>query len=321
MKILITGGLGYIGSHIAHLLKDKAVIIDNQVNSKLDYKKFLPLSHVYISDLNSSICDKIFNKYEIKGVIHLASLKAVEDSVSQPLKYYKNNFLASIELLNSMEKHSINKLIFSSSATVYGNIYPSPLREDLLPRPNNPYGNTKVLIEKLIEDYSMSNKKFKAISLRYFNPIGANISAGLADRPLGKPKNIMPILIDCILDNKKFNIFGNNYKTKDGTCLRDYIHVIDVAMAHIKALKSLNKINGHVPINIGIGKGLSVIELINIFEKINKVNISFNFASKRKGDSAISYANNNLAKKILNWKPKYTYKDMVRDAWLSAINQ
>lgn len=320
MKILITGGLGYIGSHIAHLLGKNAIVIDNKVNSSLNYKKKLPYTIVYKLDLNARSLNKIFLKHNISGVIHLAGLKSVNESMSSSLKYYKNNLGSSMELLESMDKHRINKLIFSSSATVYGDQNKSPLNENMKLKGVNPYGNTKILIEKLIEDYSNNNLNFKSISLRYFNPIGANLKAELRDQPIGKPQNLMPLLIDSIKNKKIFSVFGCNYPTKDGTCIRDYIHVQDLALAHILAFKKLSNLKGHTAINLGLGKGASVLEIIKIFEKINNVRINYKIVNRRKGDVAITYADNRKAKKILGWKPKHNYEDMVRDAWLSTLN-
>ena len=315
MKILLTGGLGYIGSHIAHLVGSSAVIIDNLSNSKLNYKKFLPKAVVFKRDLNQSLLKKIFSQYDIQGVIHLASLKAVNQSIKNPLQYYNNNVAKSLEMLEAMDKFKIQKLIFSSSATVYGSLHKSPLNENLSLQSVNPYGSTKIIIEQMIDDYAKSNLKFRAISLRYFNPLGANIEAGLSDQPLGEPQNIMPILINKVSDKKIFNIFGNDYPTYDGTCVRDYIHIKDLAKAHILALNKLNKFKGHTKINIGLGRGISVLDLISAFEKVNNIKVDYKIANRRMGDAAVSYASNQKAKKLLNWKPKYTIQEMVKDAW------
>lgn len=318
MKILVTGGLGYIGSHISSLLKESCIIIDNLSNSSLNYNKYLPKSKVIKSNMNLKSLKKIFNTYEIDCVIHLASLKAVNESIYNPLKYYENNFISSLNLLKAMENFKINKLIFSSSCTIYGDSKKYPFKENLPYNPTNPYGNTKMMIEKLIDDYCDSNKNFKAISLRYFNPLGADYKKGLREKPLGKPVNIMPLIINAALNKGKFTIFGSNYKTKDGTCIRDYIHVNDVSQAHIKSLKAINKISGHEKINIGLGRGLSVLELIKLFEKTNKVRVPFIIGNRRKGDIAKVYADNKKAIKLLNWKPKKTYKQMCYDSWMSA---
>lgn len=321
MKILLTGGLGYIGSHIANLLGSKVVIIDNKSNSKLNYKKLLPKATVLEKDLNKSSLEKVFANHNIKGVIHLAALKAVNDSIAYPLKYYQNNVSKTLELLETMDKYKIKKLIFSSSATVYGNKNISPLKENMSLQAINSYGNTKLIVEQIIDDYARSNSSFKAISLRYFNPLGADNEAGLSEQPLGEPENLMPVLIKSIKEKKVFKIFGDNYPTTDGTCIRDYIHVKDLAIAHLKALNKLGKLNGHSKINIGLGKGLSVLEIIKLFEKINKIKIKYKISNRRKGDSAISYASNLKAKHLLGWKPQYDIKDMIKDSWESKTKK
>lgn len=320
MNTLITGGLGYIGSHIANQLPN-SIILDNCSNSNLNFKKFLPNCLVYIMDLNFNNLEKIFSKHKIDSVIHLAGLKSVDDSIINPLKYYDRNVVTSIELLNAMSKFNVNKLIFSSSATVYGNDQICPLIEDLPLKSINPYGSSKIIIEQLISDYSRSNNKFKAISLRYFNPIGANVKSGLSDRPLGKPQNLMPILIKSVFEKKKLKIFGNDYNTPDGTCVRDYIHIEDLALAHIKALNKISKIKGHIPINVGIGKGLSVLNFVKIFEDTNKIKVSYKFAKRRTGDSQESFACIKKANNILRWKPTKNYSDMMYDSWNAFLKQ
>lgn len=321
MKILLTGGLGYIGSHIAHLLKKNAIIIDSCVNSSLNYRKFLPHASVYINEIDKIPLEKIFKRHDIKGVIHLAGLKAVNESILKPLDYFNSNIVTSIKLLEAMDKFRINKMIFSSSATVYGNNHASPLKENMRLESINPYGSTKIIIEQLIKDYSKSKTKFKAISLRYFNPLGADLKAGLAEKPLGEPMNLMPALIQSIKNQRTFNIYGKNYDTPDGTCIRDYIHVKDIAKAHILAFNKLKSLKGYNAINIGLGKGASVLEIINLFQKINKIKIDYKFTSRRGGDSAISYASINKAKKILQWEPQFNYSDMVKDAWVSHLRK
>ena len=315
MSILITGGLGYIGSHIATLLKKKSVIIDNQSNSILNFKKYLPESTVYLSDLNKHILEKVFTKNDIQGVIHLAGLKSVNESVLNPLQYYENNIGSSIVLLEAMKKFKINKFIFSSSATVYGDQNLSPLKENMTVKSINSYASTKIIIEQLLSDYAQSNSNFKAISLRYFNPIGADVKSNLSEQPSGQPQNIMPILVRAASEQKIFSIYGNNYETHDGTCIRDYIHVKDLALAHVLALKKLNEFKGHTPLNIGLGKGLSVLEVISLFEKVNQVKIKTRITARRKGDTAISFADNKKVKKLLEWKPRYSYESMMQDAW------
>lgn len=319
MSILLTGGLGYIGSHIASKLKEKAIIIDNLSNSHLDYKKKLPISKVYKCNLNYRNLQTILSRHSINSVIHLAGLKSVNESTKLPLQYYRNNVYSTLELLECMNNYKIKKFIFSSSATVYGDQHLSPLMENYAVNSNNPYSSNKICIEQMIKDYALSNPQFKAISLRYFNPLGANIKDDLAERPLGNPQNIMPILVRSVKENKSFNIFGNDYDTPDGTCIRDYIHVQDLAEAHLIALKKLYKIKGFESINLGLGKGLSILEFIKLFEKINQVKINYKFSQKRKGDVAVSFADINKAKLLLNWTPKLTYEDMMRDSWQSFL--
>lgn len=318
MKILITGGLGYIGSHISHLLGKKAVIIDNGINSNLNYKKLLPKATVYKKSINYINLSKIFKDHKINAIIHLASLKAVGQSVLNPLEYFENNILSSIDLLKAMKEHKINNLIFSSTASVYGNNNKSPLKENFNLQPLNPYGRSKIIIEEIISDYCHSNPKFKAISLRYFNAIGANTIAGLADKPLGKPENLIPKIIEAVKKKATLKIYGRNYQTKDGTCIRDYIHVNDIAMAHISALRIIKNLKNHTAINLGMGKGLSILELIKIFEKENDLKIKFDFTNRRQGDPDICFADNRLAKKLLKWSPRYSYKEMLKDAWNSS---
>lgn len=315
MKVLLTGGLGYIGSHIASLLGSSSIIVDNQSNSSLNYKKYLPESIVYIENINLKSLNKIFARHKVTGVIHLAGLKSVTCSTADPLKYFKANFNTSIDLLEAMDKNKIRKLIFSSSATVYGSKHKSPLKENLGLTAESPYGSTKILIEQMIDDYAKSNAKFRGISLRYFNPIGANNNAGLSDKPKGMPENLVPLLVEAAKYKKKFYIYGKNYKTKDGTCIRDFIHIKDLALAHLLALKKINKINGHEKINLGLGKGASVLEIIKLFEKTNDLKVNYSFARPRKGDVATCFADNKKALKLLGWKPHYNYKDMVKDAW------
>lgn len=319
-KILITGGLGYIGSHISYLMNDRAIIIDNGVNSNLNYKKLLPKAKVYKSSINTRVLKKIFSKHNIKAVIHLANLKSVNESLKYPLQYYENNFLSTLHLLKSMKEFKINKLIFSSSATVYGYNNKLPLSENSILEATNPYGSTKIMIENLIDDYSKSNKLFKSISLRYFNPIGVNLIAKLVDQPIGKPLNLMPSIIKAAQEKKHLNIFGNKYNTRDGTCIRDYIHVSDLAEAHISALNNLKNINGHLPLNVGLGKGITVLELIKIFEKVNKVKVPYKISRPRKGDIPISYSSNEKVLKFLDWIPKKSYEQMCFDAWQGRRN-
>ena len=313
MTILITGGLGYIGSHISKISNEEVVIIDNQSNSQLNYKKILPDSEVFLEDLNyESVC-RIFKKYNINSVIHLAGSKSVNESIISPIDYYSNNVKSSIDLLQAMIEFRVNKLIFSSSATVYGNNNKSPLKEELLTDYINPYGHTKILIEEIIKNCCTSYPDFSAISLRYFNPIGAHSDGTLGDRPKGKPLNLIPLIIESVF-GKELTIYGNDYPTKDGTCLRDYIHVMDLADAHLVCLKNFSEIKYEI-FNVGLGMGISVLELIDTFESVNKVKVNFKIGKRRPGDTAISYADNSKFMNRFNWHPKYDYKIMCIDSW------
>ena len=297
MSLLITGGLGYIGSHIAKILENKKiVIIDNQSNSNLDFEKILPNAKVFLNEITFKNLNTIFEKYKIKEVIHLAGLKSVNDSITSPLSYYQNNVVTTLNLLESMDKFRINKLIFSSSATVYGNNNSSPLSENFITSAINPYGETKIVNENIIRNYCNTNKKFSAVCLRYFNPIGAHNSGELKDSPLGSPQNLMPLVIKAAKGGK-LKIYGSDYPTKDGTCIRDYIHVVDLAEAHLKCIDFLDKNIGFEIFNVGLGQGISVLELVSLFEKTNKVKVNYEFTNRRHGDSAISYASNKKIKK------------------------
>ena len=320
MSLLITGGLGYIGSHIAKISKrKKLVIIDNQSNSNLKYKKIFPKANIIVDDVNLKSLNKIFNKFNIKEVIHCAGLKSVNLSIKNPLKYYRNNVNTTLDLLESMEKFNINKLVFSSSATVYGNSYKSPLRENLDTIAINPYGETKIINEELIKNFCRANNNFCAMILRYFNPIGAHKSGKLSDNPLGSPQNLMPLIIRSIERNQYLEIFGNNYKTPDKTRVRDYIHVVDLAEAHLVSLNYLKEKSGFHLFNVGLGKGISVLDLIKIFEKTNNLKIKYKFTKRREGDAAISFASNKEITKNLNWFPKLSYENMCRDAWNAKL--
>ena len=313
MTILITGGLGYIGSHISKIADQKVIIIDNQSNSLLDYKKILPNAKVFTEDLNYENVCKIFKIYNIDSVIHLAGSKSVNESLEHPLNYYSNNVSSSIGLLRAMIEFNVNKLIFSSSATVYGNDNNSPLKEDFLTKYINPYGHSKIIIEEIIENCCASYSNFSAVSLRYFNPIGAHSDGSLGDRPKGKPLNLMPLIVESVF-GKKLTVFGNDYPTADGTCLRDYVHIMDLAEAHLICLKNFKSIKYDI-FNVGLGMGISVLDLIDTFEQVNRVKVNFKIGERRQGDAAISFADNSKFKKRFNWSPKYDYKTMCKDSW------
>jgi len=338
-SILITGGAGFIGSHTSLLLLEKGYeifIIDSFINSsrepleriqtigknkKLDFTGKI---HVFEGDLRNK--DEIINIFKnakslgknIDGVIHFAGLKAVGDSVRNPIKYWDFNLNSTINLLSVMESFSCNKIVFSSSATIYGVMDELNISEDNLISPINPYGNTKASIENLLKNlYDNPLKKWSVANLRYFNPIGAHPSGLIGENPVGVPNNIFPFITQVALGKfKELKIFGNDWPTKDGTCIRDYIHVMDLAEGHIFALEELfNNDSMILNINLGTALGTSVLELVNIFETVNKLKIPYSFTSRRKGDYPRVVANNKLAKEKLNWSPKRTIEEMCRDGW------
>ena len=321
-KILVTGGLGFIGSHtVVELIKDnfEVVIVDNLANSNVKtLEKLEKITGSKIPfhklDVASPETAKIFLEHEIDGIIHFAGLKAVGESVDLPLKYYHNNLLSTINLLELSERFGVDKFIFSSSATVYGDGV-SPLREtDALLPTTNPYGETKLMGERIITDYAKNKPNFAAALLRYFNPIGAHESGLIGEVPNGKPNNLMPFITQVAAKKRdKLSIFGNDYDTTDGTGVRDYIHVVHLALGHIAALKNLKP--GVNIYNLGTGQGVSVLELVNAFMSVNKIDIPYEIVPRRAGDIAVCYASTAKATQELNFKTKKSTEDMVRDAW------
>lgn len=326
--VLITGGLGYIGSHIVASLANagyKTVILDNLSNSKKSTLK--KLSEITGEDVNFFMGDirssedliSIFKIYNISSCIHLAGLKSVVQSLQYPGEYYSNNVVGTLNLINCLHSHGVNKFVFSSSATVYGDNTNQPVNESEPLSPTNPYANTKVIAENYLSEFSnsISGKDFRAISLRYFNPIGAHPTGLIGEVANDIPANLMPYLNQVAIGQRQcLNVYGKDYLTKDGTGVRDFIHVMDLAEAHIMALNYLERDHRVTAINIGTGLGCTVLELINTYEAVNKIKINYQFTSRREGDIAISYADNQLALKELNWKPSRTVADMCRDSWL-----
>ena len=321
-KVLVTGGLGFIGTHtIVELYESgyQVVIVDNLSNSNIKTlnnlekltKQKIPF---YELDVCSPKTAQIFEDHEIESIIHFAGLKAVGESVDLPLKYYHNNLLSTINLLELSERFGVDKFIFSSSATVYGDGV-SPLREtDALLPTTNPYGETKLMGERIITDYAKNKPNFAAALLRYFNPIGAHESGLIGEVPNGKPNNLMPFITQVAAKKRdKLSIFGNDYDTTDGTGVRDYIHVVDLALGHIAALKNLKP--GVNIYNLGTGQGVSVLELVNAFMSVNKIDIPYEIVPRRAGDIAVCYASTAKATQELNFKTKKSTEDMVRDAW------
>lgn len=338
--VLVTGGTGFIGSHTSLLLLNKnynIIILDNLKNSKIEVlnnlKKLTKNNNIifYERDLSDNL-DDIFSTYNIDSVIHFAGLKAVKESIDNPLLYYNTNIFSTTNLLKTMEKYNCRKLIFSSSATVYGNAQP-PLIENMVIGNGitNPYGQTKFMIERILEDFSKINKNFNIIILRYFNPIGAHPSGLLGENPNDVPNNLMPYLLKVAYKNnidKKIqgydylSVFGNDYNTPDGTCIRDYIHVMDLAESHILSIEKINKMEKNLNIfNIGLGKGTSVIELIHIFERVNNVKIPYKIIEKREGDLPVVYCDSNKCKTILGFSSKYSVEDMCKNSWNFKLKQ
>lgn len=323
MKILVTGGCGYIGSHtVVDLLNDglEVVIVDNLVNSKRDVlEKIKKITGKCVTFYEYDLCDmekldSIFKKESISAVIHFAGLKAVGESVSIPLKYYQNNLTGTINLLLCMQKYNVKKIIFSSSATVYGNPKTLPIKEDFPLSTTNPYGTTKLMIETILKDLYQSDNSFDITILRYFNPIGAHKSGLLGEDPNGIPNNLMPYIVKVATGKLPvLNIFGADYKTVDGTGVRDYIHVLDLSYGHMLALK--NKKTGLKIYNLGTGKGTSVLELVTMFETVNKVKINKKIVGRREGDIDACYASCSLAVRELGFKCRYTLEDMCLDSY------
>ena len=324
--ILVTGGLGYIGSHTCvELLKngERIVVMDNLSNCKIEMKeKIKEIAGkdfiFYKADLlDKQAMRKIFTENKIRAVIHFAGLKAVGESVEKPMEYYKNNVEGTLNLLEVMKEFGVNKLVFSSSATVYGAPKSVPITEDMPLSTTNPYGTTKLMIEQILTDVSKADKDFKVAILRYFNPIGAHESGIIGEDPNGVPNNLMPYISRVAAGKLQcLSVFGNDYPTHDGTGVRDYIHVVDLAKGHLKALGRLAKDDTGVFIyNLGTGNGYSVLDMIKAFEKENGVNIKYKIVDRRPGDIAECYANPSKALRELEWKAEKTLEDMVRDAW------
>ncbi len=325
MVILVTGGAGYIGSHTCVELLSKneeLVIVDNFSNSKPEVlekikeitKKDFKFYEVDLLDKPS--LEKVFQENDIKEVIHFAGLKAVGESVQKPLQYYHNNITGTITLLEVMNKFNCKKIVFSSSATVYGLPKTVPITEDFPLSTTNPYGSTKLFIEQILKDCCVPDKDFSVILLRYFNPIGAHSSGLIGEDPNGIPNNLMPFIAR-VADGTypELNVFGNDYETHDGTGVRDYIHVVDLSIGHIKAIEKIRNMKGVEIYNLGTGKGFSVLDLVNTFEKVNNVKVNYKIVGRRAGDIAVCYANCDKALKELGWKCERNIEDMCRDTW------
>ncbi len=325
MQVLVTGGMGYIGSHtVVELLENnyEVIIIDNLVNSKIDVlDKIEKITGKRPDFYPYDLCDKellkkVFMQHKIEAVIHFAGLKAVGESVQKPLLYYHNNLISTLNLLEVMKEIDCKKLVFSSSATVYGSPKELPIKEDFPLSTTNPYGSTKLFIEYMLKDLYQSDPTWSIAILRYFNPIGAHPSYLLGENPNGIPNNLMPYIVKVAskeLDH--LNIFGSDYPTKDGTGVRDYIHVVDLAKGHIKALEKVLSTNKVDCYNLGTGIGYSVLEMVELFKKVNQVDVPYQIVERRAGDIAECYADPTYAQKELGFTAEKNLEDMVRDSY------
>lgn len=325
MSLLITGGTGYIGSHtVVELLNTNqdVVIVDNLVNSStksLDrVEQITGKRPVFIE---ADICDKdamrkVFSAHDISAVIHFAGLKAVGESTQIPLSYYHNNVSGTVMLLDVMNEFNVKNIVFSSSATVYGESNVSPLVETMPTSATNPYGQTKLMVEHILFDLAKSDPEWSIISLRYFNPIGAHKSGLIGENPNGIPNNLLPFVAQVAVGRlPELNVWGDDYDTVDGTGIRDYIHVVDLALAHLKAVNALTKLPGCTAINIGTGNGTSVLQIVNKFKEISGADIPFKISPRRPGDIATVFAKADLAEELLGWQAERDLDAMIADTW------
>jgi len=325
MTVLVTGGAGYIGSHAAVELLEHGydiVVVDNLSNSsreainrvkELTGKDF-PFYEYDLLDYDA--IEEVFRKHDFDSVIHFAGLKAVGESVEIPLKYYHNNITGTLNLCRIMQKSGVKKMVFSSSATVYGNPERVPIDESFPLQATNPYGRTKLMIEEILRDLHVADNSWRIALLRYFNPIGAHKSGRIGENPRGIPNNLMPYITQVAVGKReKLYVFGDDYDTHDGTGVRDYIHVVDLVRGHIKALEYLDKHEGVEAFNLGTGTGYSVLDIVKTFSEVNGVEIPYEITDRRPGDVAICYANPEKANRLLNWKAEYDLKQMCEDSW------
>lgn len=325
MAILVTGGAGYIGSHTCVELLDmgyEIVVVDNFSNSKTESLKRIKeitgktFKYYDVSVLDKEKLEEVFIENEIEAVIHFAGLKAVGESVALPIDYYHNNITGTLELCHVMKEYQVKKIVFSSSATVYGMDNKSPLTEDLPLSATNPYGWSKFMVEQILRDIFFSDSTWSISLLRYFNPIGAHESGKIGEDPNGIPNNLMPFITQVAIGKReKLNIFGNDYDTHDGTGVRDYIHVVDLAKGHIKALQRVMNKTGVDTYNLGTGIGYSVLDVVKSFESVAKVKIPYDIVNRRSGDIAVCYADPTKALRELGWKAERDLNDMCRDSW------
>lgn len=325
MAILVTGGAGYIGSHTCIELLNaghEIIVVDNFYNSKPDVLK--RISKITQRDFISKEIDiqdkkeleKVFIDNSIEAVIHFAGLKAVGESVQNPLRYYETNVNGTLVLCNLMAKYDVKRMVFSSSATVYGNPDQIPITENSPLRATNPYGWSKLMVEQILTDLAASDKEWSISSLRYFNPIGAHASGEIGEDPQGIPNNLMPFITQVAIGKmNQLKVFGGDYETQDGTGVRDYIHVVDLAQGHLRALEKIQKVSGFNAYNLGTGKGYSVLEIKEAFEEASGMKIPYSIVDRRPGDIAVCYADPGKAREELNWEAAKGIKEMCADAW------
>lgn len=328
--ILITGGTGYIGSHtVVELLNrgESVLILDNLSNSSLKaLDRIEQICGRRPEFIKADIRDRtalysIMASHQIESVIHFAGLKAVGESVTQPLSYYENNVLGSVNLFQAMAEHGVKQLVFSSSATVYGDPHTVPIQESFPLRATNPYGRTKLMIEEILRDLSGAEPSWRIAILRYFNPVGAHVSGLIGESPNGIPNNLMPYVSQVAVGKReKLSVYGNDYPTPDGTGVRDYIHVVDLALGHLAALDALSKDPGLITVNLGTGRGYSVLEMVRAFEKASGRPVPYNVVARRSGDIATCFADPAYAEAKLGWRACRGIEAMCDDAWRWQIN-
>lgn len=324
-KVLLTGGAGYIASHTAICLLEagfEVLALDNFCNSQAEAVrrverisgKSLPLIEGDIRD--AALLRQVFSQHDICAVIHFAGLKAVGESTAQPLRYYDNNVAGTVNLCQVMAEFGVKQLVFSSSATVYGDARQMPIREDAPRSATNPYGQSKLMLEYILADLQASDPSWRIAILRYFNPVGAHESGLIGEDPNGPPNNLMPFISQVAVGKRaQLSVFGNDYPTADGTGVRDYIHVMDLADGHVKALQYLQQQPGLVTVNLGTGQGYSVLQMVQAFSEINQVAVPYQIVARRPGDIAECYADPAKAKALLGWQASRTLADMVQDSW------
>ena len=326
MNVLVTGGAGYIGSHTCVELIEaghQPIAVDNLVNASAEsLRRVAQITGKEVPFINGDVCDealmeKVFSENEIDCVIHFAGLKAVGESVEKPLAYYSNNLTSTMNLCKVMGRHGVKKIIFSSSATVYDRDNTMPLREDSkIGNCTNPYGWTKFMCEEILRDVAKADKEWSVVLLRYFNPVGAHPSGLIGEHPNGIPNNLMPFISQTAIGKReKLSVFGNDYPTPDGTGVRDYIHVVDLAKGHVAAMDYLCSHTGEAVFNLGTGNGYSVLDMVKAFEKANGVKVPYVIAPRRSGDVAVCYADPAKSAEVLGWHARYNLEDMCRDTW------